>query len=439
MSAGLGIRLLGLVLVIAASAVTVGATAADKALVVLVYSGNLDGELEPCGCSKQGDFGGIRRRAAELDDLRGKSPDAFVVSAGGLLSGFAVNRRITNEYILKGFALLGYDAIGLQWNDLQYGEGFLKEPVLPWVASNWHDDGFAHAWRVKRGGRTVAFFSWLDPQSAPQQAMLGNHRQVVNNSAALATALARAKHDGDLTVVTTTLTLEDAKEVLPLPAIDVLMIRAKYEVYGEPQMRGRTLVLQPGSRGMRIGRLDLELDEQGRIAAWRHRVIPLPKTRSDPKRLRTWYAEYNARVKEHYEQMSARRKAQAKGETPFIGAEACKTCHARAYSTWKSSNHAKAFGALEHVSKSFDPDCLQCHTVGFNAPGGFIDIDVTASLINVQCESCHGAARAHAASSGSTPVSNGAWQPIEMCAQCHVQTHSPAFEFDRYWPRVAHN
>jgi len=280
MLAKLGIWRLGLVLAIAASAVMGAATAADKSL-VLIYSGNLDGELEPCGCSPEADFGGIRRRAAELEELRSKHPHAVVVSAGGLLSGFAVNGRLTNEYILKGFALLGYDAIGLQWNDLQYGEAFLKEPALPWVASNWHDDGFSRERRVKRGGRTVAFFSWLDPRSAPPQAMLGNHGQVVNSSAALSKALAQAKHDGELTIVTTTLTLAEAQEVLSLSDVDVLIIRANYERYGEPQSRGNTLVLQPGSKGMRIGRLDLELDARGRIVAWHHQVIPLPKSKSD--------------------------------------------------------------------------------------------------------------------------------------------------------------
>ena len=438
MLAKLGIWRLSLVLAIAASAVMEGATAADRSL-VLVYSGNLDGELEPCGCSAEGDFGGMRRRATVLEELRSEDPHAFVVSAGGLLSGFAVNRRLTNEYILKGFALLGYDAIGLQWNDLHYGDEFLREPVLPWVASNWHDDGFSHERRVKRGDRTMAFFSWLDPRSAPQQAMRGNHGQVVNQSAALSRALARAKHDGALTVVATTLTLADAKEVLSLTDVDVLIIRARYAVYGEPQSSGDTLVLQPGSRGMRIGRLDLALDARGRIVAWRHRVIPLPKSKSDPRRLQAWYAEYNARVKENYVQMAALRKARAKGETPFVGAEACQACHAHAYSTWKRSQHAMAFSALEQANKSFDPNCLQCHVVGFDMPGGFIDTDVTVSLTDVQCESCHGAARAHVASGGSAPVNNSAWQPAQMCAQCHVQAHSPAFTFGSYWPRVAHD
>jgi 2',3'-cyclic-nucleotide 2'-phosphodiesterase (5'-nucleotidase family) len=434
----LGPWCLCLFLILSVQTVTAGQVAADKT-VTLIYSGNLDGELEPCGCSAEGDFGGIRRRDTMLERLRGEKPDAFVVSAGGLLSGFAANGRLTNEYILKGFALLNYDAIGLQWDDLQYGQEFLKTPVLPWVSSNWHDHGFAHERRVRRDGRTVTFFSWLDPNTAPQQAMLGEHSQVVSDSAALAKALAQARHDGALTVLTTTLALQDAQKVLPMADIDVLLIHAKYEVYGEPKMSGKTLVLQPGSRGMRLGRVDLELDKQGRIAAWHHQVIALPKTIPDPKGLQQWYAEYNAQVKANYEKMSALRKAQAKGETPFVGAEACKDCHDEAYATWRNSHHAKAFSALEDVNKSFDPDCLQCHTVGFNKPGGFIDMDVTPSLINVQCESCHGAAREHVNSGGSTPVPNDAWKPIEMCAQCHTQPHSPAFNFDVYWPQIIHD
>lgn len=419
-----------------------GATAAQDTPdgdVTLLYSGNLDGELEPCGCSPEGNFGGIRRRATLLERLRDQRPDAFFVSAGGLLSGFAANGRITNEYILKGFALLDYDAIGLQWADLQYGEAFLKQPTLPWVASNWHDDRFDHERRVKRGGRTLAFFDWLDPDSAPQQAMQGDHRQVTDAADGLRKAIVRARADGALTVLATTLSLQDAQRLLPLEDIDVLLIKANYEEYGEPQHIGKTLVLQPGSRGMRLGRVDLTLDAQGRIASWRHEVIPLPKTVADAPRLAPWYAEYNARVKENYQRMAALRKAQVQGETPFAGADACQSCHGEAYAKWGDSKHSQAFSALEDVNKSFDPDCLQCHTVGFNKPGGFIDMDVTASLTDVQCESCHGAARQHVASGGSAPVANDAWQPKQMCAQCHTQPHSPAFDFGKYWSKIKHN
>ena len=87
----------------------------------LIYSGNLDGELEPCGCSEEGNLGGIKRRATILSLVRKENPQVITISAGGLLSSDGPGDRLKSEYILKGFAKLNYDAIGVQWRDLVYG------------------------------------------------------------------------------------------------------------------------------------------------------------------------------------------------------------------------------------------------------------------------------------------------------------------------------
>jgi hypothetical protein len=76
--------------------------------------------------------------------------------------------------------------------------------------------------------------------------------------------------------------------------------------------------------------------------------------------------------------------------------------------------------------------------VGFEKPGGFIDMNVTGHLLGVQCESCHGAGRAHVESTGTKALPNKDWPREKICAQCHTQPHSPAFNFERYWPKIAH-
>src|SRR3569833_2269650 len=106
--------------------------------------------------------------------------------------------------------------------------------------------------------------------------MLGDHAKVDDAPAALGAALAAVRREGALTVLATTLTLDDAERRLPLKDVDVLLIRAKYEMYVEPQLRGSTLVLQPGSRGMRLGRIDIERAADGRIVDWHHEEIGLP-------------------------------------------------------------------------------------------------------------------------------------------------------------------
>ena len=101
----------------------------------IIYSGNLDGELEPCGCSDEGNYGGIKRRATMLNRLREEVPGLIALSAGGLLSSDGVTDRIKAEFILKGFTGFGYDAIGLQWRDLSYGLKFIGNDSLRPIGS----------------------------------------------------------------------------------------------------------------------------------------------------------------------------------------------------------------------------------------------------------------------------------------------------------------
>lgn len=96
----------------------------------IIYSGNLDGELEPCGCTFECDLGGIKRQVTLIDELRKTSPNLFLISSGGLIVSHAASDRLTSEYILKGFEAMDYDAIGMQWQDLSYGAEFIQTPQL---------------------------------------------------------------------------------------------------------------------------------------------------------------------------------------------------------------------------------------------------------------------------------------------------------------------
>ncbi|MDH5259297.1 MAG: cytochrome c family protein, partial [Gammaproteobacteria bacterium] len=259
-----------------------------------------------------------------------------------------------------------------------------------------------------------------------------------NNTEKLATALKSAKSRKQLTILASTLSLKQAQKTLPLDDVDILIIKAKYERYSEPQQINNMLVLQPGSRGMRIGKLNLTVTKQGKFTTWKHEVIALPPETGDAPRMADWYAQYNAKVKEDYEKRVEVRKVLESGTSPFAGETACKNCHAKQHEIWFKTRHAEAFYALQDSNKAFDPDCIVCHTVGFEKTGGFIDPAITESLMHVQCENCHGAARKHAESDGKIPVTNKDWPNEKMCTQCHIQKHSPDFVLEKYWPKIAH-
>jgi len=409
----------------------------------IIYSGNLDGELEPCGCSAEGNFGGIKRRATLLQQLRETTPGLLAISAGGLLSANGPGDRLKGEYILKGFVQLNYDAVGVQWSDLAYGPDFAANASLPWVLSNSASEKgtkkapFSMSRVISRGKQRIRFFSWLDVTASPLQKMQGQHSLTDASPKEFHAALRKAKENSELNVVSTTLNSKQFAEQIGLDNIDVLIEGAGYEVYGEARRENHTLVVQPGSRGMRLGRLDLTLKE-GRITDWQHAVLPMPDSIVDAPQLQEWYDEYNAEVKADYLQRVEARKKQQSGQSPFVGEAVCQACHEKEHKIWFDSQHAIAYESLENVDKAFDPACIQCHTVGFDQPGGFFDMNVTGHLMGVQCESCHGAGRAHVEAAGSKALPNTDWPKEKTCAQCHTQPHSPGFDFGRYWPKIAH-
>lgn len=412
----------------------------DGAELTLVYSGNLDGELEPCGCSEEGNFGGIKRRVTLLDNLRKRSPQLVAISSGGLINYEGAADKIKSDYILEGFKVFKYDAVGVQWRDLVIGEKYILNYSLPWVVSNWQGSEFSDHQTITRNieGETVTIsvFNWLDPESSPMKKMRGDHALVTDQVDTMRSQIKQAKAKQHLILMLTSLPLEKAR-LLPLDAVDILIIKSAYEVFADPIKEGSTLVLQPGSRGMRIAKLSLKL-QHGMIKGWQQEIIPMPDTIADSPKMADWYAAYNSAVKKDYLERTATKKQQQSGDSPYAGEVQCQVCHVKQYKIWQDSQHALAFDDLESVGKSFDPDCLQCHTVGFDKAGGFIDFDTSSHLMAVQCESCHGAAKQHVLSAGVKPVANKTWSRAQMCGQCHTQPHSPAFEIDKYWSKIAH-
>lgn len=411
-------------------------SATGAAPLTLIYSGNLDGELEPCGCTAETDYGGLSRRATYLDGLRADGLDPVVVTSGGLLTAAIGADRIKADFILSGLELLGYDAIGLQWSDLVYGPDFLAAHPLPYVASNWRGDTFPAAQAVARGDVRLRLFQWLNPAGSVQSKMVGGEPEVDDDTAPLAAELAAARGRGELTLLATTLSLERARAELPLNDVTILLLAAAPEHPGPVQQVGQMLVLTPGTRGMRLGRVDLEVAADGSLQAWEASVVELTNAVADAPRLAAWYAAYNDALRNDYLRQVEERKARAAGTSPFVGSASCTVCHEGAAKAWQASRHAGAIATLEAVGKAFDPNCVVCHSVGFGKEGGYLGLDETPDLANVQCESCHGPGRAHVAAAGEVfPDQRTA---REACADCHNPNHSPSFVFDAYWPRIVH-
>lgn len=85
----------------------------------------------------------------------------------------------------------------------------------------------------------------------------------------------------------------------------------------------------------------------------------------------------------------------------YIGQDKCTFCHMKTdetESTWVILKHINAFSVLKtKLARKFSNDpvhdekCLECHSTGLNAPGGYrVDDPASRKLEGVQCEMCHG-------------------------------------------------
>ena len=124
----------------------------------------------------------------------------------------------------------------------------------------------------------------------------------------------------------------------------------------------------------------------------------------------------------------------------YGGRGTCTECHAGLDAHWTRTPHAVAWKSLVDRGEEHNPDCLPCHTTGFATPGGFVSPVEDRSLLNVQCEACHGPMLLHSQQNSGSPVRRdpGLRVTEATCKRCHDEANSPRFDFDTYFSRVRH-
>lgn len=207
-----------------------------------------------------------------------------------------------------------------------------------------------------------------------------------------------------------------------------VIISSSGEELAEPVASGRAIIVSGFPKGQKLGILSLKLDKN-KVIGSSHRWQALKQDVAEDPAVRAVLKEYDQKVaallKE--EELNPLTGGQ------YLGTENCVECHQPYIESWKTTKHSAAFATLDKVGKSKDPECVKCHTVGFGEEGGFLSLKATPGLANVQCESCHGPGREHAADfSTMRPIG------IEVCLKCHTHENSPEFDFQKYLEKIKH-
>ena len=407
---------------------------------LIIFSGNTFGELKPCGCAKEEDQGGIERRMGYLKETRASAKNTLLVDTGDGFKDPTKQGKLKAQYLMQSMAMMDYDAVTLGDKDTVYGNKFIGEVKnIPWVSSNIELKSVSlPKYRIKKfaDGLKVALITAADPKlfytQESSDIKVRNPRKIFENM--LPDLIEKEKPH--LVVLLSHMHRKDALKLLDVDGIDVVInghIETAEDVIDmNPVSKGGKIFVQPGSRGQKMGELRVSFNAKGQ-KSFRHQIVRLDShVKFDPEMVKL-YEEYNEKIEKlFFASLAAKRK---KNKTGVFATDAvCANCHADEHKVWSASRHGRAYQTLVKANKSFDPECLVCHTVGFEKPGGFVSELDTPGLKNVQCEVCHGPGIEHARSPGP----GFGTQARKACKLCHVKNHSPRFSFKDYWPRISH-
>lgn len=388
----------------------------------LVIGGSTEGYLSPCGCVKPMS-GGIRRRAA-LTREWAAGERSLVLELGPLSSGSGRQQEMKAETLGETLRELGADAIGLSATDAALGPGVVGaiqrlsggRVIASGLAANSLELPRFH----RKGPFVIGSVSGRPDQMA---ALLGETATPLD--AAVQDLIAEA--DGRTPILLLQADEQTARAVAQRhPALALIVYESASNAPQEAVYVGKTALVTPGEKGKSLLRLTWTPAGFGPLAV---RSLG-PEIPDDPVTARL-YRQYLDRVKEERLLDRLPRTAGAR----FAGSRACISCHQDAGKIWKDSEHFHALLTLELERHDRDPDCVSCHVVGLDKVKGFQDRTSTPQLANVGCESCHGPGQDHASNPRVHPMPEAGER---SCRSCHVPEHSPGFDFDTYWPKIAH-
>ncbi len=436
-----------------------------KPELALVFTGEQDGYIEPCGCQgRENQLGGIARRHSFLEQLEKDGWPTVALDVGGLIDRFGRQAEIKYQITCDAMATMGYDAIAFGRKDLRLPAEALVAVAGaedgPFVSANVNLFDLTKQFRViDAGGKKIGVTSVLGEK---YQAEVNNDQITVTPAvAALEAVLPKLKAEGcDLLVLLAHATPDESKALAKqFPDFDIVVTAGGAE---EPpheltRIEGqKTIFVEVAHKGKYAIVLGLYDDPQ---RPWRYQRVPLDSRFADSPGMQKLMVAYQGQLEElGLEGLGLRPKShpRASGSDDlagqFVGAAKCGECHKTAFGIWSKTRHAQATAVPPRLH---DPECLSCHTTGWSAEEflpyvtGFASLEETPQLAGNGCENCHGPGAAHVAAEAGRDIAqrdrmraalrlSRATIAENACTKCHDGDNDPHFSIEAYWPKVEH-
>jgi len=262
---------------------------AEAKKLTIVFTGDARGELENCHCPKD-DFGGLERRYNYINDVRKDTDEILLLDTGDVLPLFNpefTRKTITyNAFIaLKAMDMMGYDAMNVGESDLILGERFLQEKAanlsFPLISANIE--------YYRQGQPAFKPYTIKTMKNGLKVGIIGvtNERYIVNsknlevmpNREMAEKYLKEIRDQVDVVIalghIGVPYSIELAEKV---GGIDVILSGHWDAETQEPIKAGKTIIMPTGYHSRKIGRLDMEIEDEGVISSYEWQSTKLDAT-----------------------------------------------------------------------------------------------------------------------------------------------------------------
>lgn len=447
-----------------------------KPAVAFALTGEMHGYIEPCGCSEP-QYGGIARRASLLKQLREKEWPVAALDLGGTLKNSRQQSQFKFQALLAALRDMQYSSLQVGIEELRLGAGWLVSQDVP------PEDGKPQDSLRMLGANVVLFGSTELPTPVRQQVLqvgelkigvtgvfgeslkekLGsidaNEISISDPGKAIESALKVIdEQQPDLRVLICHGTLDEARKLAAkFASFNLILATTIVEepLTDNPEQIGNALLVATGHKGKYVAVVGYYPQEEKR--KFRFDLVKLDGDRfkNDAKMIE--HMQFYQDMLKDAKLLETEPAIKHSSGDNFVGAAKCGECHTKALEKWNESKHSHAFESLRTgrlgISRIYDPECICCHTAGWNAPdvlryeGGYLSEGKTSHLKGVQCESCHGPGSKHielieqdkkGEANQSVRVTIAEARKRFLCESCHDHDNSPHFDFEKYWPQIAH-
>ncbi|MFH1278861.1 MAG: multiheme c-type cytochrome [Candidatus Eisenbacteria bacterium] len=414
----------------------------------------------------------MARRAAYMNAISAvDSASVLHLDCGDVVGAKGAMEELKSRYLFESYGFMNVDAINLGSSDLLLGQKWLFEQMaktgIPIISANvyYFDTGerFLRPYVIKRispkrflgvewGGLKVGIFGLVqtlgENQGLPFDREKDEHRLIIKDPAVVAREMVEElRPQVDLIVcLAHTGWLHGRDLARNVSGIDLVIVGNGANVKPKPYVVNNIPLVMPGDEGEFLGVIDLYLDENKRVVEREGMSKELDDSIEDDPVMADLVERYKLDLQQIGDEIVP--ATSQLDVQKFLGAEACGECHTPELRDWKGGGHAHALESLVETGRDFDPTCLKCHVTGYGLFNGFHSYEKTPTMINVQCESCHGPGSDHVRWARGEDVSDSDLEPglkylfaaiEDRCLDCHDSENDPDFDFAAARPIVDHS